>query len=257
MQTDVPLDWFSCFGAERWPTLRIEFEPSPLPFDGELYQRIEDGFVCVDPATGRARVPRVAGRSLDDLVHPHLTVAAHLSALSRGDDPLHAGSCAHAGGAWVFLGDHEQGKSTLLALLQRLGCQPLADDLTVIRGDQICAGPRCVDLRPSAARHLGIGRPARVDTRWRVSLPPVPAEHRLRGFLHLRWATHIQLRQLSARERLTRLVAHIGHLPHAPERLLEFAELPHYELSRPRDWKSAADSALVVRDMMTEGGPRP
>lgn len=175
-------------------------------------------------------------------------VAAFLAAPARGEEAIHAGACAHAGGGWVFLGGHEQGKSTLLALLAALGCEPPTDDMAVIRDGKVCAGARCLDLRPSAAAYLGVGKPARLDTRSRVSLPPVQAGHPLRGFLHLSWSSRMRLRRLPARERRMRLTEPIGYLGRlAPGRLLEYAALRHSELSRPRDWHSAEYGAQLVQ----------
>jgi hypothetical protein len=209
--------------------------------------------VCFDPRARHAVVPRPERTTPEDLVHPGLTIAAFLAARVRGDEAIHAGACAHAGGAWVLLGDHQQGKSTLLALLASLGCEPLSDDMAVIRDGHVCAGPRCLDLRPSAARQLGVGEPTRMDTRHRMSLPPVRAESPLRGFVRLSWSARLSLRSLPARERLASLIEHAGHLPRAdPGRLLEFATLPHYEFSRPRDWNIAERGARLVQDAMTD-----
>jgi hypothetical protein len=238
-------------GAAHWPELRVDFQLARAARSGEITHPAPGGLVCFDPRFGRALVPRPQGSRSEELLHPGLTIAGFLAARVRGDEAIHAGACAHAGGAWIVLGDHEQGKSTMLALLARLGCEPLTDDLTVIRDGNVCAGARCLDLRPAAAAHLGVGEPSRLNTRRRMNLPPAQAEHPLRGFLHLNWSSRIGLRLLPARERMVRLIEQIGHFARPePARLLEFAALPHYELSRPQDWDSADRGARLVQEAM-------
>jgi hypothetical protein len=138
-------------------------------------------------------------------------------------------------------------------MLSSVGCAPLTDDLTVVRDGAVCSGPRCLDLRPSSAMHLGIGEPARHDSRRRVALAPVAAEHPLRGFVHLRWGETVSLTRLPARERMRRLIGEIGPFPRSDHsRLIEFAARPHYELRRPREWSAAEHSVTLVRAMMDD-----
>ena len=249
----VPQQRFSLLGAEHWPELTIELLSDPQPGPWDLTHAVPGGVVSYDRVTRRARVPAAAGATLEDLVHPHIMIAAYLAAASRDEEAIHAAACAHGGGAWVLLGAHEQGKSTLLAMLSRLGCQPLTDDMVVIRDGVVCTGARCVDLRPPAARQLGVSAPARFSTRNRIELPPVAAEHPLRGFIHLTWAQPLALVALRPRDRLARLVAQLGHVRRRDRaRLLELTAVPHWELRRPPDWEGAERSAELVRELMED-----
>jgi hypothetical protein len=247
----VPEQRFSLLGAEHWPPLTIQLLPDPRPEPGNLTHAVPGGVVSYDRATGWARVPAAAEATLEDLVHPNIMIAAYLAAAARDEEAIHAAACAHNGGAWVLLGTHEQGKSTLLAMLAELGCSPLADDMVVIRDRVVCAGARCVDLRPAAAQRLGGGAPARFATRNRIELPPIAAEHPLRGFIHLTWAEPLELVALRPRDRLARLVAQLGHVRRRDRtRLLGLTAVPHWELRRPPDWASAMRSAELVRELM-------
>jgi hypothetical protein len=77
----------------------------------------------------------------------------------------------------------------------------------VFQGVSVKAGPRCIDLRPGA-HHFGRGvavRPS--DPRNRLALPPIAAEHRLAGLIHLEWSHHgSAIELLDHREAIKRLL---------------------------------------------------
>jgi len=251
IDAQLPPDCLAVRNAVDWPRLSVAFQAQPRARAGELTHPAPGGVACLSPSTGQARVP-LNGETNEDCLHPGLAIVGFLAARSRDEEAIHGGAFAHRGGAWVILGDHEQGKSTLLVLLARSGAEVLADDLTVIREGQVCAGPRVLDLRPPAAKYFGLGAYARGGMRRRLSLDPVEAEHPLRGFLHLTWSAEVEIRLLAPRIRLQRLVAQIGHLPRRqPRRLLELAALPHYELARPRDWQHAQRGVDLVLAITT------
>jgi hypothetical protein len=245
-------DSLAVFDAEHWPTLDVSFAHTPTPSPGDIVmEQGPGGRVCLDPSGSRVVVPLIDGAPTDELVHPGLTAAAWLAARLRGDEVMHAGACVHRGGAWVVIGDHEHGKSTLLALLLGLGIEVLADDMVVIRDGHACAGPRCLDLRPEAGRLLDMGVPVRKGFKRRLSLPPIMAEYPVRGFVHLDWGEHLALGRLRPGERMARLLAHTGQPPRRePTDMLRLAELPHYLLSRPREWSAARPAAELVQELL-------
>jgi hypothetical protein len=121
------------------------------------------------------------------LAHPPLSVTAAVAAWWEGLFAFHAGAFVFNGGAWAVLGDREAGKSTFMALMAQLGADVLADDLVVVEDHQVFAGPRCLDLRPSAAYRFGgeylgfIGN----RKRWRLYLRLGVRRAPIRGFIVL------------------------------------------------------------------------
>ena len=206
---------------------------------------------------GRARVVREAGtatmltadgESADRLVHPFLSVVGALFAGWHGHDALHAGAFVAGGGAWALLGDRGSGKSTLLAGLALGGAPVLADDLLVVVDGQALAGPRCVDLRPDASERIapeGNAQPVRDGERRRLSLAPVMPQAPLRGSILLGWGPRLRTRRLGPAERLEALAAQRC----AGAGLLELADLPAWELQRPRDWGSFEATAERLREL--------
>lgn len=227
------------------------FDPEPSPED-IVMKRGPGGPVYLDPTGTRAVVPRIPDTPISELVHPGLTAAAWLAARLRGEEVMHAGAYVVEDGAWIVIGDHEHGKSTLLGLLFSMGSEILADDMIVVRSGRACAGPRCLDLRAEASERLELGSPARLGYKHRVGLPPIAAELPIHGFVHLDWSDDLSLRRLRPSERMSRLLAHTGQPPRRrPSEMLELSELPHFLLSRPRDWDMAVRSAELAQGIMT------
>jgi hypothetical protein len=196
------------------------------------------------------------------LVHPLLTPPISILARWRGDLTLHAGGFFAAGHAWGVVGAREAGKSTTLAKLADRGCPLLADDLLVLDGDVVRAGPACIDLRPDvaermpAARFLGeIGnRP-----RFRLTTPPGPARAKLGGFFLLDWAEEggVRVEPVPAAEALKvvydqEYIALLG--PADPEKILDLLQTPMWRVSRPRDWGASEEAISRVLQIATEAG---
>jgi hypothetical protein len=123
--------------------------------------------------------------------HPILSPAAMFVGDWAGRLAFHAGAFLDdRGRAWIVFGRRNDGKSTTLAWLAMHGATVLCDDLVITDGATVVTGPRCVDLRPAAALQFGIGElveESESRERWRVSLPPAPAETPLAGFVELVW----------------------------------------------------------------------
>ena len=187
----------------------------------------------------------------DALVHPMLTVPISVLARWRGDVTLHAGAFSTSAGSWAVVGEREAGKSTFLATLSLHGCPVVADDLVAAQEGWVWSGPRCIDLRPDAAEHLGSarhlgqvgGRP-----RYRLSTPPGDVRTRLQGLFLLGWHDRpgVAIERLPAADYLKLLyrqeyIALLG--PAEPTKLLDLMELPAWRITRPRDW-AATDEAV-------------
>lgn len=228
--------WLGVTGAEHWPCVSVTCD-----------DRADAPELDLDGLELRVR----AGTAHSELVHPLLgRVASHL-ALARGADGMHAGAVAGSAGAWAFIGPKGAGKSTLLASLNDIGVPIVTDDVAVFRDRVVMAGPRCIDLRPDAA---GFGLAVAVrpsDPRNRLSLPPIAAEHRLAGLLHLEWSSdETTIEPLDHREATRRLLilrSDKGY-PRDPRVLLDLATLPTAVLKRPKSKDSLeATVAEVVR----------
>jgi hypothetical protein len=192
-------------------------------------------------ATAEMRVP--ADTTDGALVHPYLAPVALVMAWWHGRDGFHGGAIALDGGAWAVLGDKEAGKSTTLAALALAGVEVVSDDVLILDGDGVFAGPRSVDLRPDAARRLGVGEPlGHVGTRerWRLRLPPIAPRLPLRGCIILAWGDAPAVEPVRGRERLVSLLPHRGVRLGAvdPAGLMRLSALPQWRLVRPPDWRS-------------------
>ncbi len=194
----------------------------------------------------RSRVP-----AEDQLVHPILSRPASLLARWHGDEAFHAGAFVLDGGAWAILGSRGAGKSTLMAILDRIGRPVVADDLLVVRGGQALIGPRVADLRPESAERLELlteGVLVRVGQRHRIGLSSCADALPLRGWVALDWGTGIGLERLSAEEALRQVARERlwGQLASDNRAVLELAGLPAYRFWRPRDWARAHEHGRTL-----------
>jgi hypothetical protein len=207
-----------------------------------------------DPLRAVYTVPRPLGA--EELVHPYLAVAATVAAYWLGRESFHAGAIVVGQEAWALVGDRGAGKSSTLAWLALQGHQVLCDDVLVVSGRNVLAGPRAVDLRGEAARELGTGERLGLiggRERWRLELPAVQPVVPLRGWIFLDWGGEISMRALPPRDRLIHLTRHrsVRLPPRDPAALLDLAALPAWELRRPKDWvalRSATDALLAAID---------
>ncbi|SCF19573.1 hypothetical protein GA0070558_1459 [Micromonospora haikouensis] len=141
----------------------------------------------------------------------------------------------------------------------------LADDIVVVDGGDVLAGPRCVDLREPVP---GLDLPTRAvrdATRLRVTLPGIAPRLPLGGWLFLRWGDGPALTPVGPADLLARLAARrsLPELPSDPAALLALAGLPGYDLTRPRDWAALdathrlLDAALSTPATTTPAPPAP
>ena len=181
------------------------------------------------------------------LLHPHLGSTALIAAYWAQRPSFHAGSFVLGGGVWAVLGDRERGKSSLLAWLAARDVPVFSDDLVVLDGDAVLAGPRCLDLRAGAASHFAAGsliRGAGTRDRWRVSLPQVPARLPLRGWIELQWDDQTRIELLRTDQKLARLEPHRGlRVGPIPLKSWLFAlARPMFVFSRPQSWQKMDDA---------------
>ncbi|MEA2431595.1 MAG: hypothetical protein QOI19_2068 [Thermoleophilaceae bacterium] len=244
-------------GAGDFPHVTVVRERTEMPdYDGHFGPGwaafpMEGGGVHINRATAVARMHGPRPPSDEDAVHPWLSRVAAAFAHWHGRELLHGGAFLAAGGAWAVLGGNESGKSTLLGRLATSGHTVLSDDALVLDGTDVLVGPRCVDLRPSAAEALGVehtqpGRAGRV----RIRLAPASARVPLAGIVHLRFADGpAAAQQVPLARRIDLLRAQAPMRPKLPPNklaLLELAAMPTLELMRPRDLGALEASAAAL-----------
>ena len=244
-----------------WPSVRIVVgaraavgNGAVLDDDMAWYPDAPGGRVEVDRRAGVASFTGVAGLTPDQIVHPRLGMLAALYAQwVPGRTAFHAGGFVADDRAWGVVGGRQDGKSTLMAALALAGMPVLADDTLVVEGHQCLVGVRCVDLRPDAAARLGVDGAAatvRRGARARLVLPDAPRAAPLAGWLFLRWADELAVRELDPGERIRRIGRSQGWHRRGvtdPARLLELASMPAWELSRPPDWTELPRVVDLVR----------
>ena len=221
-----PLDGGATGVALDWRCATVLVERNRL--DGQCVSIGQKGSTLLevrrDPPSITLEFPEQM--TLEALVHPLLTTPMSILARWRGDLTLHAGAFVANGRAWAVIGDREAGKSTTLAMLADRGYPLLADDLLVLDGRVVRAGPACIDLRPDMAkgmpeaRYIGeIGGRAR----YRLTAPRGPARAEIGGFFLLNWSDDatVRVEALPATEALRTVYAQefIGLLgPANPQR---------------------------------------
>ena len=258
---------FPTLGGARLPLVESPAGWPPVAVDVRVQPNAEPQ---VEWSPQRARHPLLGGHQIEirreplavDLVlarptapecviAPHLTSAASTIAIWMGRPAIHGGAFLHEGGAWVLLGDKGHGKSTTLGWLAQAGVPIVTDDLVVCDGDNVLAGPRCVDLRLEPARELNTGRELGVvgtRERWRVDLPSCPPTAPLRGWIFLEWGSGIAVQRLSPVERMTRLARHraIAVPWDDPVTLLDLAARPAFVWTRPKGWRNIEPSIATL-----------
>lgn len=177
----------------------------------------------------------------EELVHPYLFAAAATINHWLDRHTFHAGAFVHGDGAWIVAGAKEAGKSSILAQLAIRGLPVLSDDLVVVDGDDVLAGPTCIDLRPDAARHLGVGEDigiVGIRPRWRYMIPATSTRVPIRGWVFPQWDRNVTVTRLASRDRLRALFANqaLRVPPRRPHAMLTLAAAPGYVFGRPRRW---------------------
>ena len=248
--------------APDWPSFELLNRVEPGPFSelehaGE--QRAElrlrtGGRIFIERSPGRAEfvTPRPLGT--EELVHPYLAPVAAIVAHWNDRESVHAGAFAVDGRVWGVVGDRESGKSSTLARLALDGITVVSDDLLILQGTNVFAGPRAIDLREEPATKLGVGTSigvAGARERWRLRLGPVQQELELVGWIHLAWGDRVEAVPLEGRERIERLLSQRGaRLPSlSPAVLLDLASLPSWEVRRPQVWETLGETADCLREL--------
>jgi hypothetical protein len=242
-----------------WPRLKIRLQigtgeaASEWLSEGAAVLKLQRGEIALDRRQGTATfvLPHRVGTA--ELVHPLLAPAAAVMAYWLERESFHASGFVASGGVWGLIGDRGSGKSTTVARLALDGVGITCDDLLVVEGSSVLAGPRSVDLRREAAEQLGTGQHLGVvgaRERWRLRVGAVPSSLPLKGWIFLEWGARVEALPLAPSDRLMRLHANRGvNLPpRSPAVLLDLAALPSWELRRPRAWKSLRSAVDCLLD---------
>jgi hypothetical protein len=241
--------------APDWPAIGLEVRHLPAPNVDQSSDWDSTGMRVPLAAGGHLRVvwPFAVTLSLpghpvaECVVQPHLTTAAASISMRQGQQPLHAGAFELNGMAWGLLGAKEAGKSSTLALASQRGLGIVTDDLLVASQGAALAGPRCVDLRPEAARALDMGEDLGVvglRERWRVRVGPCPSAVPIGGFILPSWGDD-EMSWLPPVVRLQKILsfsAMHGITMNDPARYLDLASLPMLSWARPKSWSTAQPS---------------
>ena len=250
-----------------WPELAVKRtgpEPGRCPQDGvgraqlhfdeahaELWISDTD-FLELHRSPLRVRFATAAPLSDDLVAHPYIALAATVASHWLGRQILHGGGFIDGDQAWGLLGTKEAGKSSTLAWLLANGRPIISDDLLVLDGTSVFAGPRTVDLREDAAAVLG-GEPVQIDVgraRWRLRPGPIAPVTPLGGIVHLEWGDEIVIEPVEPSERLVLLIANsvVGLNLVDASAYLALAALPTWRFVRPRrlDVSDDANAQLLA-----------
>jgi hypothetical protein len=248
--------------APDWPSFELSNRVEPGPYSAvehagdrraELRLRT-GGRIFIDRSPGRAEFVTPRPLAAEELVHPYLAPVAAVVAHWNDRESVHAGAFAVDGRVWGVVGERESGKSSTLARLALDGGTIVSDDLLILQGTKVFAGPRAIDLREEPATRLGVGKSigvAGARERWRLRLEPLPQELELAGWIHLAWGGRVEAVPVEGRERIERLLSQRGaRLPSlSPEVLLDLASLPSWEVRRPQAWQTLGKTADCLRDL--------
>ena len=246
-----------------WPVLHIDKQVGSTHPEVEMVDdehaafRLQGdaGSVHLDRATLTAQFTLHQPTDDEAIVHPFLALTAAIVNRWLGRETFHAGAFVVDDGAWAMLGEKGAGKSSTLGYLAVNGTTVLTDDVLAIDDGDALAGPSCIDLRPDAAAYLDAGEDLGVvgaRSRFRVVMPPAPARVPLRGWVFPQWSDTIELVPIPASRRLPLLAANLAltRAPTSPQRFLDFATLPCFELRRPRRFDLLDETVAVLLDRL-------
>jgi hypothetical protein len=246
---------------EHWPTLRLEQRiEDPLPAEPVVtadWGRIplaDGGQALLDRRRRTVTFLSTTPVEADRLVHPTLAYVGAVFSNWFGRHAIHAGAFVVNGEAWALIGVRNAGKSSTLGWLARAGSPVLADDLVVIDGGTVLAGPRIIDLLPSSARYLRYhGLRVRGGERRRVPLDGVDPEVPLRGWIALSWGDALEARAIPPAERLAVLIEQLPIPLYGPgsASFLDLAALPGFELRRPRHLATLPATGAKIAELTT------
>ncbi len=248
--------------AEPWPEVGMAWEPREL---GRVPERLDEhsallrclfgGHLVADRAAMTATFLDGIRPGADVVAHPGLAGIGMIFARWLGRSAFHGGAVLGPSGAWGLVGSRGAGKSTTLAALKLAGHAVLADDLVVLEQGCALAGPRTLDLRPTAAEHLPGDFEVvtvRGGERRRLMLGPTPTSVPFRGWVFLGVARGVSVERIAPADRLAALGEHLAVrlLPRDPTAFLELASLPAYRLRRPLRWEELSSVVQAVEDLM-------
>jgi hypothetical protein len=245
-----------------WPVVEVEQRLGDggngedwLSDDSARVRLQNGGEIVLDRSPARASFVLPYEARVDELIHPLMAPVGAVMSYWLGRETFHAGGVVVGDATWGIVGRRGAGKSTLIAQLALEGLPVVADDLLVLDGGRVYAGPRSVDLRRGAAERLGVGEPLGVvgrRERWRFFLPPVKPVTQFAGWVFLTWGDRLESVVLSGRDRLARLQESRGIAapPRDLERVLEYASYPAIELRRPRVWESFDATLARLLDVL-------
>ncbi len=238
----------------RWSRAGSDTQKMDLPVreqwspDQALLAIPPEGFMEIDRAGASTTLHLRERPPVEALIHPLLSSTGIVAGHWLGRTPFHGGAFLVNGRAWGVLGDRDAGKSSVLMGLHRVGVPILTDDLLLVDATGAYAGPRCIDLRKSAAAHFQSGGylgTVGARERWRVELPAVPARVPFGGWIRLDWSDEVQITAVPLRDRLATLAVNRGLRAADADmsRLLDLLDAPMVAFSRAQDW-SRADEAI-------------
>jgi len=258
-----------------WPDWEIGYDPlvdwsddhppviESWSDDHALLATQPTGFIVIDRVAARTTLHLPEPPTGATILHPYLASTGVVAGHWLGRAPFHAGAFILDGRAWGVLGAREMGKTSLLMSLHRSGIPVMADDLLVVDGPTAYSGPRCLDLRQSAAERFEAGDYLGVvggRERWRVTLPPVPPDVPFGGWVLLDWTDDLEIHRAPASVAIGALLANAGlTAPGVPTQgLLDLLAFPMIRFGRPRDWAqvdaSMAGLLQVVGDLAAHDG---
>ena len=194
-----------------------------------------------------------------DLLHPFLAPAAAITWRWLGEEALHAGVVQIGDIAVLLFGAKEAGKSTTLTWLAQHAETPvLSDDLAIVVGRRVFAGPRSIDLR--AASWVPPDLPSvRGGDRVRLALGPAPPSLPVGGSVFLEWGPRDALMTMPPAARLGALGRQrmFARLATDEMALLDLAALPTFTLVRPRAIEGVESTARAIIERFSAGGGEP
>jgi hypothetical protein len=174
----------------------------------------------------------------EELLHPYLAPAAALRWQWSGREALHAGAVGVGSGAILLLGAKESGKSTTLSWLATVGqAAVLTDDLAVMDGMEVMAGPRSIDLRIDPGGASPRGQVVRRGERDRLQVAGGPSTLPVIGLAVLEWGDDLGFTSIPFADRLDVIARNrtFPQVPADPLAMFDLASVPMIRASRPKD----------------------
>lgn len=237
--------------------------PNRVDDDQATVPLLDGGGLQLDRAARTALITTAHELTDDELAHPYLAPIAAVHSHWLGRAAFHAGAIVVADRAWGVIGEREAGKSTLLAGFHAAGGIVLADDLLVMDGAEVYAGPRTLDLRREAAdwfpeaRALGV---AGARERWRLDLRPAPYKVALGGWIVPSWGDDLAVvaRAGAAAAHYIAPARSVPGLAIDPKAFMAAAAHPAVEFVRPRRMDDLESGVAVLTAALERiGAPEP